>query len=44
MGVMVEEIPEEIKHEFVRIDTSLSSIHRFILALFKYYICNSIFI
>jgi len=41
MGVMIEEIPPEIKDEFVSIDTSLSSIHRFILALFKYYICKA---
>lgn len=40
MGVMVEDIPPEIKDEFVKIDTSLSSIHRFILALFKFYICT----
>jgi hypothetical protein len=40
MGVIADEIPGEIKDQYVRIDTSLSNIHRFILSFFKYYICT----
>jgi hypothetical protein len=40
MGALVEDIPEEVRAEHIGIDTSLNSIHRFILSFFKFYICT----
>lgn len=42
MGVLVEDIPPEIRNEYVGIDTSLNSIHRLLLSFFKFYICNCV--
>lgn len=41
MGIISVSVPAELKDEFVSIDTSLSSIHCFILSFFKYYICKN---
>ena len=44
MGMVQEAVPEEIRNEYVGIDTSLTAIHSFLLNFFKYYICKSPFI
>ena len=44
MGALVQDIPEEIRAGRIGIDTSLNSIHRFVLSFFKFYICIFSFI